>query len=303
MAGLILVSGFLGAGKTTLMKRLIDHHRAFRLHVIVNEFGRGTDGALLSGLGAAVTEIDNGSVFCACRAADFDRALRAAAADAQMILVEASGLSDPVSIRAVTRAIPGIDYLGCIAVADAVSVHKVLGTARVSSRQMSVSNLILLNKCDLVPRAASRATRRLLMERYPYAQVRRTVRALCPPGWLTALSPRGGEATPPHTRDIALQKAQLRVSQQMGVGALTAFIRQFAEDTNRVKGILRLREGVFLIDCVGAYVQAVPQEGAAPRDNTLTVLAGPGLPMRGSLRAALQLYANDVAEEKPHETR
>ncbi|NLB38894.1 MAG: GTP-binding protein [Clostridiales bacterium] len=296
MADLILVSGFLGAGKTTLMKRLIDHYRAFRLHVIVNEFGRGTDGALLSVLGAAVTEIDNGSVFCACRAVDFERALRAAAQDAEMILVEASGLSDPVSIHTVTQAIPGIRYLGCVALADATGVAKVLRTARVSARQLSVAKVILLNKCDLVPCSESRETRRMLMERYPYASVHRTINAVFSPPWLSRLAP--GESFPdqPHVRDIALQKARLDVKGTMTSDQLLAFIRQFAEDTNRVKGFVTLKDGAFLVDCVGAYVQLVPQEGSVHGDNALNVLAGPGLPMRRSLKDAVGLFSEYVTE-------
>ena len=296
MADLILVSGFLGAGKTTLMKRLIHHYRAFRLHVIVNEFGRGTDGVLLSNLGTAVTEIDNGSVFCACRAVDFERALRAAAEDAEMILVEASGLSDPVSIHTVTTAIPGIRYLGCIALADALGIHKVLRTARVSARQLSVAKVILLNKCDLVPLTASRETLAMIRERYPYAMVHRSINALFAPRWLAALAP--GESFPdqPHVRDIALQKARVQVKDTMSSQRLLAFIRQFAEDTNRVKGFVRLIDGVFLADCVGAYVQLVPHAGAVEDGNILNVLAGPGLPMRRSLKDAITLFSNDVTE-------
>ncbi len=296
MADLILVSGFLGAGKTTLMKRLIHHYRAFRLHVIVNEFGRGTDGALLLNLGTAVTEIDNGSVFCACRAVDFERALRAAADDAEMILVEASGLSDPVSIHTITQAIPGIRYLGCVALADALGIHKVLRTARVSARQLSVAKVILLNKCDLVPRDASRETAAMIREKYPYAQVHRTINALFAPRWLDALAP--GESFPdqPHVRDIALQKARVAVTDTMPSARLLAFIRQFAEDTNRIKGIVQLQDGTFLADCVGAYVQLLPHAGEPTEGNILNVLAGPGLPMRRSLKDAISLFPDDVTE-------
>ncbi len=100
MTRLLLVTGFLGAGKTTLLKRLIAHFSNLRLHVIVNEFGAaGVDGHLLREMQVAVDEISNGSIFCSCRWDKFEETLqKAMQSQPKLILVEASGLSDPTGV-------------------------------------------------------------------------------------------------------------------------------------------------------------------------------------------------------------
>ena len=61
MSRLYLITGFLGAGKTTFLKSFIRLFEGQRIQLIVNEFGReGVDGALLAELGAYLKEIAGG---------------------------------------------------------------------------------------------------------------------------------------------------------------------------------------------------------------------------------------------------
>ena len=54
MSRLYLITGFLGAGKTTFLKQFMKQFSSERMHIIVNEFGKeGIDGELLSELGIA----------------------------------------------------------------------------------------------------------------------------------------------------------------------------------------------------------------------------------------------------------
>lgn len=93
-----------------------------------------------------------------------------------------------------------------------------------------------------------------------------------------------------HRPDITLQKAAIRISPLMTLQEMRYFITQFAEDTYRVKGILQLQEGVFLIDCVGPVLQISPCDCTPDDNNTLTALAGPRMPLRKSLIEALKWY-------------
>jgi len=308
MAGpceLILVTGFLGAGKTTLLKALLQRNAGKRVHLIVNEFGTvGVDGALLHGLGASMREIVNGSIFCTCRLDQFEDALtEAQRLTPDLLLVEASGLSDPTAIRAVVEQgerFSGIHYKGCIALADATRLHRVIDTARVCHKQFSVADLIVLTKTDIATLEQSAAAEALLAKRYPDAPVVRTVQGQIPAALVEALSTTRPAMQDSHMRDLTLQKYCLAVSPAMDWEPLRAFLRMIAEDTHRIKGLVRLADGVYQVDCIGAYVQVSPYEGGQI-NNQLVALAGEGMPLRKSLKEALAWYGDFVSETKPEQ--
>jgi G3E family GTPase len=297
--GLILITGFLGAGKTTFLKGFIKHYQGKRIHVIVNEFGKaGMDGALLTGFGATINEISDGSIFCACRQDRFEEALcNALSEKPDMIFTEASGLSDPTAIRKILYQYPEIDYLGCIALADAVHVHKVLETARVVQKQFAVSDVILLNKADMVEKARAEALQRMLEERFPDARVHVTQQGAFLNEWLSDLkcAAKTSGVEKVHIKDITLQKACIAVSNAMTSKQLTHFIALFAGDAWRVKGIVTLNDGIFMVDCVSILIQLKPYTGPLPfYSNHLTALAGAGMQLRKSIQKAREWYSELV---------
>ena len=139
MIKLYLITGFLGAGKTTFLKKFVSLFEKQKLALIVNEFGKeGIDGVLLSTLGIALSEINNGSIFCSCRLDQFEEVLNHTIAQRpEVILVEASGLSDPTNIHKILSQpewVSQIRYMGSICLVDAVHFEKVYNTARVCKK-------------------------------------------------------------------------------------------------------------------------------------------------------------------------
>ena len=101
------------------------------MHIIVNEFGKeGIDGELLSELGIALDEINNGSIFCSCRLDKFENVLQQVLQEKpDVIIVEASGLSDPTNVKKILNQrekFPGLEYngmrlpAGCTAISESV---------------------------------------------------------------------------------------------------------------------------------------------------------------------------------------
>jgi len=126
-----IFSGFLGAGKTTLIKKLIaEAYKGERLVLIENEFGEiGIDGGFMQDAGIEVTEMNSGCICCSL-VGDFGKALRKVVDEyaPDRILIEPSGvgkLSDV--IRAVQNVGPAAQQLhgrcGCKQVQD---VHEEL---------------------------------------------------------------------------------------------------------------------------------------------------------------------------------
>lgn len=297
MVEMYLITGFLGAGKTTFLKNLIHMMSSHRLRVIVNEFGKeGIDGRLISDLGIALDEINNGSIFCTCRLDKFEEVLQTALqSPPEILLVEASGLSDPTSIRRILSSNPAfasIDFRGSICLLDAVSFPKVFQTARVCNRQLSISDMVLINKTDMASPEQVDAVEQLVLDHYPDLVIHRTSFGVIKPEWISQLNSGSPDQEPQiQTRDITLQKAQIDISGSMSVYQLEQFLRMFIEDTYRVKGFVFLENQSYLVDCVGSLIKITPYSmSETEKYNKITALAGQGMSLKKSITQAVQWY-------------
>ena len=123
MTKIDIFSGFLGAGKTTLIKKLIaEAYKGEKLVLIENEFGEiGIDGGFLADAGIVVNEMNSGCICCSL-VGDFGKALAQVLSDyaPDRILIEPSGVG---KLSDVVRAIEGVDaeleISGLVTVADA----------------------------------------------------------------------------------------------------------------------------------------------------------------------------------------
>lgn len=294
MTRLYLITGFLGAGKTTFLHSFVRLFPDQKIALVINEFGKnGVDGALLQDLEIALTEIDNGSIFCACKLEQFEDALISILEQKpDLIFVEASGLSDPTAIRSILRreAYSELEYAGAICLVDAVRFHKVYQTARVCRMQLAISDMVLINKTDLADTAQIDAIMEIVKGQKPERPVFVTRFGRFEREWLETMDrPAEAGAQEIHTRDITLQKLTLCVG-GFDEKSLTAFLKMFAEDTYRIKGFVSLPEGIFLVSCVGPIVELQPFDGDAPELNRLAVLYGNGLPAKKSIREAVSWF-------------
>jgi cobalamin biosynthesis protein CobW len=172
-----IVTGFLGAGKTSLVRHLLAHAGGRRLAVLVNEFGElGIDRELLTGCGDVacteddIVELANGCICCTV-ADDFlptFTALLDRAAPPEHILIETSGLALPkplVQAFAWPEVKTRTTVDGVLAVIDAAEVAADRHTidpllshdqpiAEVFEDQLACADLAILNKTDLLDPAA-----------------------------------------------------------------------------------------------------------------------------------------------------
>lgn len=300
MTRLYLITGFLGAGKTTFLRKFVSLFPERKIALIINEFGKnGVDGALLRDLEVALTEIDNGSIFCACKLEQFEHALRDILEEKpDLIFVEASGLSDPTAVKGIlSREEYGeLEYAGAICLVDGVRFHKVYETARVCRMQLAVSDMVLINKADKATREQLDRIAEVVRAQRPDRPVHETAFGKFDPRWLAELDRPAPEGTGEiHTRDVTLQKLALTV-RGFDRQELTVFLKLFAEDTYRVKGFVALPEGTFLVSCVGPLVELEPFEGETADMGVLTVLYGNGLPAKKSIRAAMARFPGCTVE-------
>ncbi len=303
MSRLYLITGFLGAGKTTFLKNFIRLFAGQKIQLIVNEFGKeGVDGALLSDLGAFLEEISGGSVFCSCRLDQFEKVLRESEAlSPDVILVEASGLSDPTGVRklfAQSGRFPWIDYRGAVCLVDAVRFPKLYATARTCQKQLASSDLAVVNKTDCASPEQLAETLSLIKGQRPDLPLLQTSFGQIGEEILSMLD-KARENPPeemPLTADLTLRKLMVRVSPEITPYELRKMIEMFAEDTFRVKGFVRTTEGIFLADCVGNVVSVERWDKEVPESHLgwLNVLSGAGMPVGKAVKEAARWYPGKI---------
>lgn len=177
---LLLITGFLGSGKTTFINRLLALPRSFtalqpRLGVVVNEFGQiGIDGALLAQAagdsGTGIMELANGCVCCIRGTEMWESALELVdRAGAEVLLVETSGLVEPRILLEQYRLLPDktksrIDLRGLLCAVDALHVRDSIDKRLEVTQQLTLADRLLLTKLDVASAAQVADAHQLLDE-------------------------------------------------------------------------------------------------------------------------------------------
>jgi G3E family GTPase len=155
-ASVIMVTGFLGAGKTTLVNRILTADHGRRIAVIVNEFGDvGIDHHLLISSDQEVIQMNNGCICCTVRS-DLLRSffeLSEHRAKFDTVIIETTGLAEPAPVAQTLYADERIrsEFAldGVITVVDAKHVSAQLEESAEACEQIAFADLIILNKTDL----------------------------------------------------------------------------------------------------------------------------------------------------------
>ena len=185
-----VVTGFLGAGKTTLLNHLLRQPQLARTSVLVNEFGEiGLDHLLVRAVDDTTVLLNAGCLCCSVRG-DLVRALRemlprARRDEISRIVIETTGLADPVPVLATLMTDPvasGAYRLdGIVTVVDAVNGAVHLDTQQEAVRQVAVADRIVISKADLADAEPLRVRLRALN---PGAAVRQAVGGVVEPGFV-----------------------------------------------------------------------------------------------------------------------
>src|SRR4030081_510016 len=178
-----VLTGYLGAGKTKLLNRILSENHGKKYAVIVNEFGEiGIDNDLIIGADEEVFEMNNGCVCCTVRG-DLVRILdglmkRKAKFDA--IIVETTGLADPAPVAQTFFVDEDVQRNArldaVVTVADAKWLSDRLKDAPEAKNQIAFADVIVLNKTDLVSKAELAEVEARIRGINPYAKLHRTER-------------------------------------------------------------------------------------------------------------------------------
>ena len=179
MTKIDIVSGFLGAGKTTLIKKLLDEvFRGEKIVLIENEFGQiGIDGGFLKDAGVEITEMNSGCICCSL-VGDFGAALKQVLADyaPDRIVIEPSGvgkLSDVIAaVERVQAEAPDLHLNSFVTVVDATKAKIYMKNfGEFFNNQVEHASAILLSRTQKMDEAKLNTAVKLLRDKNAKAAI------------------------------------------------------------------------------------------------------------------------------------
>jgi G3E family GTPase len=286
----LIVTGFLGAGKTTLVKALLDDPRTSDTAVIVNEFGEiGIDDSLLISDDGTTVLLDRGCLCCRVRT-DLQEALRdlvrkRALGDIpafERIVIETSGLVDPGPVMQTLLADQGLlkelYLLAAVCVVDAaVWVEGLVENAPEAARQLALSDRVVISKADLIDDADMTAVLAQVSGINPAAPVSIGAKTAVETGFLFDDTGRPLASVPLYAEEVRhlpdIQSFSLVLDKPLNwegfSRALEALRALRGPDLLRVKGMLAVRgcPGPVIVHCVQHLAHPPVELAAWPTDD------------------------------------
>lgn len=266
---LILITGFLGAGKTTFLTNLLEELSTSKIGIIVNEFGeKGIDGTLIKKNEVEMLELNNGSVFCSCIKENFiDGLLQMAKHSFDYVFVEASGLADPSNIKTIINSVNNIsetpyDYSGSICLIDGMYFLKQIDLLPAIKRQIQYSSVAIINKVDLQTSDQIDEIERKLHELNENVTIYKT--SFCKTDFKQIISNlhdnNKKEQSSTNTRDLRPKTLVLRTNSILDLKSLKDFLSEINGSTYRIKGFAKTQTGIYQISSVNRQLVIAPWE-------------------------------------------
>ncbi len=251
---LTVIGGYLGAGKTTLINRLLGSDHGLRVLVLVNDFGAiNIDAKLLVSASDDTIELANGCVCCTLGADLFvaigqalDRRPRP-----DHLIVEASGIADPAKIAQVAKAEPELAYAPIVTVVDGLHGPTLIDDPQIGPQikgQIACADWLAVSKTDAIPGG--------LRTLNPAAAI--TTTAALSLEHMALVNPRQPEFSGPATHP-RYTKWHLVTPRTYDGAQLKAALQNRPPGLFRVKGWVRGRDGQgWQVQVVGEAVELQP---------------------------------------------
>jgi len=189
----IIITGFLGSGKTTLIKHLLETSlKGKKVALIENEIGEvSVDSVILKTQNVEISELTAGCMCCTI-SGDFQNAvsdiLKGVSPD--VLLIETTGIANPLSIFMMLANDRRLILEAIITVADAENLWLHLQENLVAEIQISICDMVVLNKIDVCSEAQLKSAENLVRQMNERAPIFKVVQGKIPPEVLFFATPK-----------------------------------------------------------------------------------------------------------------
>lgn len=249
----VILSGYLGAGKTTWINRLLAT-TSDRLVVIVNDFGSvNIDAALIKQQHDDTIELSNGCICCAMGGSLADVMLDISDRDFQpdAVVIECSGVADPSAVAA-HAYLDGFHLAAIVTLVDAVNWSDTAKNSLVQEifwRQIESADLLALSKLDAIDADTQSRLRLALHERA--STIPQVAAHSIPLDQLLSFSAHSPRELAPIGDGPHFSSTTLEVDPTLDLSELRELVAGLPSTVIRVKGIVQLKDETVLVQRVG----------------------------------------------------
>ena len=257
---LYVLTGFLGAGKTSFLLNILDNIKDKKIGIIQNEFGkRNVDGEIVRRNGIEMTEISRGSIFCSCLKLSFVQALvEMSKKDLDYVFVESSGLADSSNIEEILNAVEIMEgdcyiFKGVICLIDGVNFPNQVKDVETVDRQLAHCNLAVINKVDLLDLSELEEVKNIVRGVNPICMISTASYGKIDLSFLNEdlTSLKWAECEDSlNTVDNKPKTISLETGEILSKEILTKFLKKVLPDCYRIKGFFKLDDGWQQVDVV-----------------------------------------------------
>ncbi|MEG0923726.1 MAG: CobW family GTP-binding protein [Anaerovoracaceae bacterium] len=293
MIQIVLLTGFLGAGKTTLMQSLLETYSNNKIGVIINEFGKvNIDAKLVKRDGIDMAELSNGSIFCACIKDKFvDGLIAMSKSDIEYLFIEASGLADPSNMGDIINGIKAdtkdnLLLKGSICIVDGQNFLGLVEVLPALERQVQYGNAIIVNKLDLIDDSTFKEISDKVAEINQSVKIYGTsfcnvdIKEIVDHFAVNLISSQDTTNTYESRPNTFILKADGKIEKDK----LIEFLEAIAKDSYRIKGFADTDQGILEISAVVNNIILTPWE--EKEETEIVVISAVGIKMLSEITEA-----------------
>ncbi len=299
---LILLTGFLGAGKTTFLKKLLNEYEGRKIGVLMNEFGEiGIDGQLIKNENFDLIELNNGSVFCACLKENFISGLaQFLNHELEIVFVESSGVADPANMGSILKTVTKIagkayDYLGSICIVDARYFLKQFDVIAALEKQIIYASKVIINKADLQNPETLQVIAQKIATINPTTEIYQASFCEVPLADLvmTMSSQSSQNSRSTNTWESRPQACVLRTDAVLDYQNFEMFLEEIKFSTHRLKGFVKTDQGIFEV-CSVSDLASLKRWDEAVETTEIVLISAVGIRMISDLLRLWKQYFGDT---------
>ena len=289
----IIIGGFLGAGKTTVLNYILSEQHGVKVGVLVNDFGAiNIDAKLVVGVDGDTVSLANGCVCCSIRDDLIPACMSLVQRDnpPELLIVETSGVSEPQQVANMFM-LPEIETImvldTIISVIDAEQFPTILQSEMASLARLQIqdADMLILNKVDLVDAKALETTKTLVQKISPGTRMLEATVGKVSLNLITGMGlpvnkkkEQASDYRLFHAHEHPFSTWQWKSDKPLSLPKIRSLIENLPETIYRLKGIVYIEEMPFHkveIQTVGKRINMGDTErwGEKPRQSEIVMIA------------------------------